>query len=55
MCGAEKPWGDAMRSRFRLSFPPNNDRRALFSVVLSLSEALLCFSTVVFRIRSRPR
>src|SRR6266478_6334871 len=53
MCGAEKPCGDAMRRRLRLSFPPSSDRCARFSVVLSLSELVLCVSTVRFRKPSR--
>ena len=55
ICGAEKPFGDAMRSLFKLTFPLNSDRRALPSVVVNLRESVLSFSTMVFRIASMPR
>src|SRR6266446_4973571 len=55
MRGAEKPGGDAMLSRFRSSLPPNSESRALFRVVVSLSEALPSSSMARFRSRSRVK
>src|SRR5205823_2272770 len=55
ICAAEKPDGEAMPSRFRLSLPPRIDRCARFSVVVSLREVVLCFSTVLLIMPSMAR